>query len=185
MIFLNNAIHIRELIQGKDEKLLQKWLSDSLVLQFYEGRDLSFTLEDVKRKFFNRNDVITRCLVVYQGDEIGYIQYYPINPDTSNISDYQGMEGIYGLDQFIGESEFWNKGIGTMIITSTVAFLFNEKKVSTIIMDPMTSNKRAIKCYEKCGFRKVKVLPKHLLHEGVYRDCLLMEYTNDPSDDIE
>ncbi|WP_285841769.1 hypothetical protein [Sutcliffiella horikoshii] len=41
MIFLNNAVHIRELIQGKDEKLLQKWLSDSLVLQFYEGRDLS------------------------------------------------------------------------------------------------------------------------------------------------
>ncbi len=144
-------------------------------MEFYEGRDVSFTMEEVKMKFFDRDDEVKRCMVVYQGKEIGYIQYYPITPDTSNLSDYQGLEGVYGLDQFIGESEFWNKGIGPLLVTSMVDYLFSEKKAGRIIMDPMISNVRAIKCYEKCGFRKVMVLPKHMLHEGRYRDCWLME----------
>lgn len=35
---------------------------------------------------------------------------------------------------------------------------------------------RAIRCYEACGFRKVKRLPAHELHEGQWKDCWLMEY---------
>lgn len=175
MIYQSETLHIRELLQAKDERKLHKWLSDPIVLEFYEGRDKSFDLESVKRKFFNRGDEVDRCMVVYQGKEIGYVQYYPINSYTSNLSVYHGEEGVYGLDQFIGESGFWNKGIGTLLVTSMVDYLFNEKKASRIIMDPMTSNDRAIKCYEKCGFVKVKVLSKHMLHEGMYRDCWLME----------
>ncbi|MEH1834506.1 MAG: GNAT family protein [Nostoc sp.] len=34
-------------------------------------------------------------------------------------------------------------------------------------------NPRAIRCYEKCGFVKVKLLPAHELHEGEYSDCWL------------
>lgn len=175
MSYQTDELQIRELKQGMDESYLLKWLSDPKVLEFYEGRDVSFAMEDVKRKFFDREDEVKRCMVVYKGKEIGYIQYYPINSDTSNLSVYQRMDGVYGLDQFIGESEFWNKGIGTQIVTSMVKYLFSENKASRIIMDPMTSNGRAIKCYEKCGFQKVKVLSKHMLHEGKYRDCWLME----------
>ncbi|MBM7837394.1 aminoglycoside 6'-N-acetyltransferase [Alkalihalobacillus xiaoxiensis] len=43
-------------------------------------------------------------------------------------------------------------------------------------MDPIASNWRAIRCYEKCGFSVVKKLQNHLLHEGVHHDCLLMVY---------
>ena len=42
--------------------------------------------------------------------------------------------------------------------------------------DPQAWNERAIRCYEKCGFKKVKLLPKHELHEGEYRDCWQIEY---------
>ncbi len=175
MIYQKEALHIRELIQAKDVRQIHKWLSSPEVLKFYEGRDKSFNLEDVKRKFFNRDDEVNRCMVVYQGKEIGYIQYYPINTDTSNLSDYQGLKGVYGLDQFIGETEYWNKGIGTLLVTTMVDYLFNKKKASRIVMDPMTTNVRAIKCYEKCGFQKVRVLSNHMLHERKYRDCWLME----------
>ncbi len=43
-------------------------------------------------------------------------------------------------------------------------------------MDPQLRNTRAMKCYEKCGFKKIKILPKHELHEGVHQDCWLIEY---------
>ncbi len=166
---------IRELKQGEDEKHLLKWLSDPKVLEFYEGRDSRFTGEDINRKFFNRGDEVCRCMVVYQGKNIGYIQYYPINNATSTLAEYFEMEGDYGLDQFIGDSDYWNKGIGTLIISSLVNYLITQKGINRLVMDPMTSNGRAIKCYEKCGLKKVKILREHILHEGIYRDCWLME----------
>ena len=52
------------------------------------------------------------------------------------------------------------------------------RRASKVILDPHIGNVRAIRCYEKCGFRKVKLLSLHELHEGEYRDSWLMEATD-------
>ena len=57
-----------------------------------------------------------------------------------------------------------------------IRYLIEHKKADRIVMDPQTRNTRAIKCYEKCGFKKVKILPSRELHEGEYQDCWLIEY---------
>ena len=57
-----------------------------------------------------------------------------------------------------------------------VTFLVEQKQADLVVMDPQTWNERAIRCYEKCGFKKVALLPKNELHEGEYRDCWLIEY---------
>ena len=86
------------------------------------------------------------------------------------------MRVVYGTDQFIGEAEYWNKGIGTQLMQSMLAYLINEKQARKVVMDPQSWNLRAIFCYEKCGFQKIKLLEKHEQHEGQMRDCWLMEY---------
>ena len=83
---------------------------------------------------------------------------------------------VFGTDQFIGEVEYWNKGIGQLLVSSMVDFLTKKMNANRVVMTPRIGNKRAIKCYEKCGFKKVKILPKYELHEGEYHDCWLMEY---------
>ena len=55
-----------------------------------------------------------------------------------------------------------------------VGYLFIVLGAAQVVIDPRATNKRAIRCYEKSGFRKVKVLPKHELHEGALRDVWLM-----------
>ncbi len=45
-------------------------------------------------------------------------------------------------------------------------------------MDPQCRNARAIACYEKCGFKKIRILPRHEMHEGEMRDCQLVEQVN-------
>src|SRR5690554_5003767 len=109
-------------------------------------------------------------MVEYKRTKIGYIQYYQLDEKTRKVYGYSGA-GIYGMDQFIGEADYWNKGIGTLLVTSMAAFLFEELKVERVVMDPQTRNIRAIKCYEKSGFKKVKIIPAHELHEGTYQDC--------------
>lgn len=165
------------LLQDSDKPLLVQWLSDPVVLQYYEGRDNPHDLEWVNARFFNREDDTARCMVEYAGLPIAYIQFYQLDDETKKVYGCEELqEPIYGTDQFIGESEYWNKGIGTLLVNLMKQYLIDQKGASRIVMDPQAVNVRAIACYEKCGFKKVKLLPKHELHEGEWRDCWLMEY---------
>ena len=81
------------------------------------------------------------------------------------------------MDQFIGEIEYWNRGIGQKLVTSMVNYLIKHERADKVVMDPQAWNARALACYAKCGFRKVKLMKEHEQHEGKYRDCWLIEYS--------
>ncbi len=170
ILFQNGKLKVRQLAE-KDQSLLAKWLSDPAVLEFYEGRDNPFDVEKIKNQYYTSGDQISRCIVEWNEQEIGYIQYYELEEMKLEV-----MERTYGTDQFIGEVEYWNQGIGTLLVSSMVKYLIETKKAKSIVMDPQTRNTRAIKCYQKCGFKKVRILPDHELHEGTYQDCWLIEY---------
>lgn len=177
MLFQKGKLIVRHL-EAKDSVLLAEWLSNPLVLEFYEGRDNPFDLEKVKMKFYNGKDDVARCIVEFDQEPIGYIQYYPLNEEERVKYGYDDEEEvIYGTDQFIGEVEYWNQGVGKILVKSMVEFLIEQNHVSRVVMDPQARNTRAIKCYEQCGLKKVKFLPENELHEGVYEDCWLMEYS--------
>ena len=61
--------------------------------------------------------------------------------------------GSIGIDQFIGAEECINRGIGTKAIQMFVEMIMRERKPTSIILDPSPENKRAIRCYEKAGFK--------------------------------
>ena len=176
-IIESKDLRVRTLVDN-DKIQLAKWLSNPEILQYYEGRDNPFDVEKVEQEFFDDEGDATRCLVEFEEMPIGYLQYYEVDEEERQIYGYDGSEEIiYGMDQFIGESGYWNKGIGTQLVHLVVAYLIREKCADRIVMDPQTQNERAIRCYEKCGFKKVKLLPKRELHEGKYRDCWLIEYS--------
>jgi aminoglycoside 6'-N-acetyltransferase len=174
MLFHNGDLKVRKL-EEKDNVLLAKWLSDPSVLEFYEGRDNPFDLDKVNEVFYASEDDEVKCIVEYDGNDIGYIQFYQVDDETKKEYGYLN-ENVYGTDQFIGEVEYWNKGIGTLLVTSMIKFLIEHKKADRIVMNPQTRNTRALNCYEKCGFEKVKILSSRELHEGKYQDCWLIEY---------
>ena len=172
----NEDLQVRKLVES-DKILLAKWLSNPDVLQYYEGRDNPFDVRKVEQEFYTGEEGTTRCLIEFEGTSIGYVQFYEIDEEERKLYDYADLkEVIYGMDQFIGEVSYWNKGIGTKLVSSVVEYLIPERKADRIVMDPRTQNKRAIFCYEKCGFTKLKLLPKRELREGAYHDCWLMEY---------
>lgn len=165
------------LLTEADAQLLLKWLTDPQVLEYYDGRDHPHDEKLVHKHFYERTMDITQCVVQFNGVDIGYIQYYPISADEIIEYGYANFEGkIFGMDQFIGEVDYWNKGIGTALVQSMVQYLTHHEQVDKIVLDPQTWNARAIRVYEKCRFRKIKLLPKHEWHEGQLRDSWLMEY---------
>lgn len=175
MIFEKEEIKVRQL-QQEDKHLLVKWLSNPAVLEYFEGRDHPFDLDKVNKEFYDGDNEVSRFIFEYEEKEIGYIQFYQVNDNTSSIKDYDEEETVFGIDQFIGETEYWNRGVGTLLVKSMILYLIGQKQANRVIMDPQITNIRALKCYEKCGFKKIRILPKHALHEGKYRDCWLIEY---------
>lgn len=164
-------------LEEQDAHLLVKWLSDPEVLQYYEGRDRVHDEELVQQSFYEQGDEVTPCIIQYQMKDIGYLQFYVIDEEELEQYGYVDIQGkIYGMDQFIGEPSYWNRGIGTQLIEETVRYLIEHKEARKIVMDPQAWNTRALKVYERCGFRKKKYLEKHEYHEGQYRDCWLIEY---------
>jgi len=176
LLYKTQEITVRE-IEKRDEGLLVKWLSDPEVLKYYEGRDRPHDIEMVRENFYYIDEA-TKCIFEYDGESIGYIQFYPIDKETKEEYGYLNRnENIFGTDQFIGETKYWNKGIGKKLVSSMIEYLIHNKEADRVIMDPQTWNERAIACYEKCGLKKVKLLEKNEMHEGELRDCWLIEYT--------
>lgn len=172
-----DKIRIRTMVPG-DAAALLKWMTDARVLEFYEGRDKRYTEELIREDFFEENnDSVMKVIVEYDGVPIGYGQIYPMGGEDYGHYGYDNRnETVYCLDQFIGEPDYWNKGIGTEYIKLVLKFLGEEKQADAVVMDPHQENVRALKCYQKAGFRIIKCLPEHELHEGKMRDCYLMEY---------
>jgi aminoglycoside 6'-N-acetyltransferase len=163
------------LLEPEDELLLVEWLNNPLVLQYYEGRDRPHDLDQVREHFYGEDETV-RCIIVYEGQPIGYIQYYVCQEEERVEYGYSPQELIYGMDQFIGEPQYWNRGLGTRLVHMMKSYLTGKLGADRIVMDPQVWNERALRCYERCGFRKVRLMKEHEWHEGHFRDCWLMEY---------
>ena len=176
MLFESGPLRVLELTD-EDAPYLVKWMSDPEVLQFYTGRDRPQDMGMV-REIFYEDDGLTRCIIEYDSVKIGYIQLYELEEEEKIDLGYAGTEEkMCGADQFIGETSYWNKEIGQFLVNAAVDYLITKLGASKVVMEPQTRNVRAIACYEKCGFRKVRILPKHEWHEGEMRDQWVMEYS--------
>lgn len=173
----SDDLRIRSLTNN-DFPLLLKWLTDERVLEFYEGRDKKYTLEDIKKHFTEEwEDEVIRVIIEYQNQPIGYGQIYRMYDELYIDYHYpKTNEIVYGMDQFIGEPAYWSKGIGTKYTEMIFEFLRKERNADAVILDPHVNNSRAIRSYQKAGFRIIEDLPEHELHEGKKEDCYLMEY---------
>lgn len=173
----NKDIRIRSMTDA-DFSILLKWLTDDRVLEFYDGRDSHYNAATLKENYSEEwETTYYRTIFEYEGKAIGYGQIYKLSDEMYEEYQYpQRGEIVFAMDQFIGEPEYWNRGIGTKYMQTVLDFLRAEQNADAVILDPWTSNVRAIRAYEKAGFKIIAELPEHELHEGTKVDCCLMEY---------
>ena len=171
----SGEIKIRDFNES-DLTLMYKWLTDDRVLEYYEGRDIRFTMDTLTDHYLEEIPDGFRVIFEFRSIPIGYGQAYRLSGELFDEYDYPD-EGyiVFAMDQFIGEPEYWNKGIGTSLLILMADYLKGQKAADRILLDPHKNNPRAIRAYEKAGFKIVRSLPKHELFEGKKEDCWLME----------
>jgi RimJ/RimL family protein N-acetyltransferase len=134
-------LKFRPLTPG-DFPLLLEWLAKEHVKEWWNDGD--DTLEKVASHYAEEEEGLGRFMLIASDENlekpIGYFQHYTV------------PGGSMGIDQFIGEEDYLNRGIGTLAIQMFVEMLVRAYQPNAIILDPSPENKRAIKCYEKVGF---------------------------------
>jgi aminoglycoside 6'-N-acetyltransferase len=94
------------------------------------------------------------------------------------IAGWEKLEPEYrhaGVDLFLDASHH-GQGIGPEAIRLVCRWLFEERGHHRITIDPAASNLRAIRSYEKVGFKRVGVLRRYeRSHDGTFHDGLLLD----------
>lgn len=141
-------------LQANDLDLLCAWLNKSHVKEWWDDR---LSNAEIKTKYGERigDSVVVPFLIFLDQKPIGFIQYYYANKIGEGWW-IEETEGTIGIDQFIGEEEYINRGYGTRIIREFVKNLFENLNIRKVITDVDPYNHRAIRCYEKAGFKFVK-----------------------------
>lgn len=139
-----------------DLPLLTQWLNRPHLQQWWRREKVC--LEEVQKKYLPRiigKDAAIPFLACLDSNPVGYIQYYWTSagdpdwwPDTPSPT-------VVGIDQFLADEHNLNRGIGTAMVSQFTEFLFKTLDITEIRTDPNPENRRAIRCYEKAGFKKI------------------------------
>ena len=77
--------------------------------------------------------------------------------------------------------DFQDRGLGSEALRVVIDWLVAERGHHRITIDPNVDNKRAIRCYERVGFRTVGVMQAYERNDaGGWNDALLMELVRLP-----
>ena len=134
----------------------------------YIGRSACITTLESEREYFEKenNKNYNFFIVTLDRDKligtIGLERYNPINRTAT-------------LGIFIGDKEYRSKGYGTEAIKLILDFGFNYLNINNIKLELMGFNERALKCYQKCGFKEYGRRRQSKFINGKYYDTIEMD----------
>jgi RimJ/RimL family protein N-acetyltransferase len=74
----------------------------------------------------------------------------------------------------LGEKAYWGQGFGTDATRTALAFAFGELNLHRVELEVFDFNPRAMRCYEKAGFRYEGIRRQAFFRNGRYHDIHLM-----------
>lgn len=132
-----------------DAPLLRHWDEQPHVLESDPNDDWDWEIELLKTPFWRE-----QLVAEVNGVPIGFVQI--INP-AQEESHYWGdvSNDLRAIDIWIGEADYLSQGYGTIIMRQAIERCFMANNVTGIIIDPLASNVRAHRFYQRLGFKPV------------------------------
>ncbi len=168
------------MLQGKRVKLVSierehlpnyvLWFADRDVLAwfgFYTPMNLA--QEQAWWEGQNKDPNRLNFAVEYEGRHIGGCGYASLDRKNQN--------GEVGL--FIGEKSLWNQGLGQDILTTLVDYGLQYLNLHRIFLRVFAENERAVRAYEKVGFKHEGRFRESEWRHGRWHDMLYMSILRD------
>jgi [ribosomal protein S5]-alanine N-acetyltransferase len=71
-------------------------------------------------------------------------------------------------------SDYQGKGYGTDAMKVLLDYIFEYININKVKLEVFSSNERAIRSYEKCGFKKEGILREEIFRYGAFQDMTVM-----------
>ena len=149
-------------LEHNDSEISWKWRNDEEVWKYTGSRPNISVTPEIEREWFNKvlNQTSSRRFAITVDDKyVGNIQLTNI---TSENAEYH---------IFIGEKDYWGKGIGLSATQQIIRFAKYVLKLKQIYLYVKKENENAVKLYQRCGFVQVSNDIKMILD---------LNYTNPP-----
>ncbi len=123
------------------------WMQDVEIQELFTGKRLA--------KAYTRFDAFQwRLSLESDGAAVVYAIDYGTGRHIGDV-DIHGIDrrdGSARLSILIGERSAWGSGYGTDAIEALLRYAFDDLGLAEVRLRVFNFNKRAIRCYEKCGF---------------------------------
>jgi aminoglycoside 6'-N-acetyltransferase len=155
-----------------DVQLLTRWDDDPDVASALGGRSADWY--DWPTELVRAVPWRELLIVEEDGRPIGFMQLIDASEEESH---YWGdvEPGTWALDIWIGSPADRGRGFGAQAMQAAVRHVFEQRCADMIVIDPQTSNRRAIAFYERLGFEPTEVRD----FDG--DSCLVMRLRRNPT----
>lgn len=135
-----------------DLPMVRRWLATPAVIEWWGDTDEQYALVSGDLD----EPAMIQFIVAENNRPFAYLQCFDL---TAWPEDGFGPQptGTRAIDQFIGEPDMLDRGHGSAFIRRFIDDMF-AKGHPRVITDPDPGNARAIRAYEKAGFRREKVV---------------------------
>ena len=159
-------------MSADDLPTLRAWLGEPHVADWWGEPETEL---GYVRDMIEGRDTTRPFIFSADGEAMGYIQYWFLgdHQNASWIAEHPWLAELpsdaVGVDLSIGDASRLSQGIGSAALRAFAERLV-EQGHRIIIIDPDPDNRRAVRAYEKAGFRAIP----HLM--GRTGDTLIMQY---------
>ncbi len=149
-------------ITAADTLRIAEILSTPEVTRWWPGYDL----ERVEGEYLGGQDDTEAFVVEADGEVIGLIQYWEeTDPDYRHAA----------LDISL-HPDWHGRGLGADAVRTLARYLFEERGHHRLTIDPAADNERAIRSYQRVGFKPVGVMRRYERGaDGTWHDGLLLD----------
>ncbi|MDQ7094937.1 GNAT family protein [Desulfosporosinus sp. PR] len=155
-------------IEEDDIDLLYQWTTDEEVNYWSSGAwplNSLQTKDQLAEKYLDSQPDSYRYAILNEKDSlIGTIGFKEINVPSRSAT----------LFVVLGDKTCWNQGYGTDALITFARFLFTQWNFHRISLDTWDENLRAIRAYEKVGFKVEGRQREARFVLGNYHDAILM-----------
>ncbi len=152
---------------SEDVELFTEWLNDFEITD-YTGKSGILTTLEGEKKYLEYHSSPEATFVIVTNDDNKMI-------GTVGLEKIDNINRTATLGIFIGDKEYRDKGYGTESINLILEYGFKYMNLNNIKLDLMEFNTRALKCYEKCGFKECGRRRKCKFINGKYYDSISMD----------
>ena len=171
IVIEGERVRLRKL-EKLDLPLLHKWANDREVVAWARFSPEHMTslaaLEKAYEKELHDEETERVSFVIEESASSP-----PIGWGVVRTWDRKHVSANVGIS--LGEKELWGKGYGTEAMNLLLEIVFDHQGWHHAELWTLAENERAIKSFEKCGFRRVGVEREVAYFSSGYHDVLLME----------